>query len=57
MDKLVRKLGIEKIKDMNTSFDEIYDEYKLKAKKDGYNGKLLFQKEKGKIIIFVELED
>jgi len=56
MGELVRKLGIEKVKDFKENFDEICDRYQSKATKEGYNGELLFKKEKGKMIIFVKLE-
>jgi len=56
MDKLVRKLGTEKLKHFITSFDEVVDKYRVKAKDEGYEGKLKFNKEKGKIVVFVELE-
>ncbi len=57
MGDLVRKLGIEKVKDFNENFDEICDRYQSKAIKEGYYGDLLFKKEKGKMIIFVTLEE
>jgi hypothetical protein len=57
MGELVRKLGTESLKDFKERFDEICDEYQAKAKKQGYNGKLLFKKEHGKMIIFVSLEE
>jgi hypothetical protein len=56
MEKLVRKLGTEKLKSFIASFDEVVNKYKAKAIKDGYNGKLKFTKEKGKVVVFVELE-
>lgn len=57
MGELVRKLGTESLKDFKERFDEICDEYQAKAKEQGYNGDLLFKKEKGKMIIFVSLEE
>jgi len=54
---LVRKLGIEKLKHFITSFDEVVGEYKIKAERDGYFGKLKFIKGKGKVEVFVELEE
>lgn len=51
----VRKLGVEKIKDFNSDFDKYYDKYKKKAIEGGYDGGLKFNKEKGKVIIFVEI--
>jgi len=57
MGNLVRKLGTEKLKHFIASFDEVVDKYKAKAKNEGYNGKLKFNKEKGKVVVFVELEE
>ena len=54
---LVRKLGTEKLKHFISSFDEVVTKYKDKAELEGYNGKLKFNKEKGKVVIFVELEE
>lgn len=56
MEKLVRKLGTEKLKHFITSFDEVVDKYEAKAIEEGYQGKLKFNKEKGKVVVFVELE-
>lgn len=56
MEKLVRKLGTEKLKHFIASFDEVVKGYRDKANKEGYFGKLKFNKEKGKIVVFVELE-
>jgi hypothetical protein len=55
MDKLVRKLGMESLKDFKENFDDICDEYQTKAKEQGYNGELLFKKEKGNMVIFVTI--
>lgn len=57
MGELVRKLGTEKLKHFIASFDEVVDKYETKAINDGYNGKLKFSKEKGKVVVFVELEE
>lgn len=57
MGDLVRKLGTESLKDFKEKFDEICDKYQTKAKEQGYNGDLLFKKERGKMIIFVSLEE
>lgn len=57
MGTYVRKLGTEKQKEIDTNFDAIFDKYKKKAESEGYFGDLKFSKEKGKIVIFVELED
>jgi hypothetical protein len=53
MNERLRRLGVEKIKKFNDNFDDLYDEYKKKAVDGGYNGELKFEKERGKIIIFV----
>ena len=57
MEKLVRTLGTEKLKRFIASFDEVYDQYRDKADKAGYFGKLKFMKEKGKIVVFVEIKE
>jgi hypothetical protein len=56
MEKLVRKLGSEKLKDFIGHFDLIVDKYRQIANASGYQGKLKFNKEKGKVVVFVELE-
>lgn len=56
MEKYVRKLGIENLKDFKENFDEICDRYQRKAIKEGYYGDLIFKKEHGKMIIFVTLD-
>ena len=57
MGDLVRKLGVESLKDFKDRFDEICDKYQIKAKEQGYNGNLLFKKERGKMVIFVSLDE
>lgn len=57
MGTYVKKLGTEKQKDVDTDFDAIFDKYKNKAESEGYFGDLKFQKERGKIVVFVELLD
>jgi hypothetical protein len=56
MEKRVRKLGTEKQTDFDKNFDEYIDKYKSKAKEQGYEGKLKFTKERGRVVIFVELD-
>ena len=56
MEELVRPLGKVKEKKFKENFDEIVDEYKIKAKELGYNGDLRFKKEKGNIVIFVTID-
>jgi len=53
--ELVRRLGSEKLKDFKNNFDEVVDKYKEIAKTTGYDGELMFKKEKGKMVIFVKL--
>jgi hypothetical protein len=50
-----KKLGSEKQKDVNTNFDSIYEKYRLKALKEGFSGEIKFVKERGRVIIFVEI--
>jgi len=47
------KLGIEKVKNLNKDFDNLYEKYKKKAIDDGYTGELKFIKEHGKVLIYV----
>jgi len=56
MEKLVRKLGSEKLKDFKEYFDLIVEKYRTIANATGYQGKLKFKTEKGKVVVFVELE-
>lgn len=56
MGDLVRKLGTEKMKDFIDNFDMIADKYRQIADASGYKGKLVFKKEHGKMVIFVELD-
>lgn len=49
----VRRIGIEKIKNMNNDFDNLYEKYKKKAIEMGYEGDLKYVKSHGKIEIFV----
>lgn len=56
-DKLVRKLGSVKEKDFLDNFDQIIDKYRTIATATGYNGDLLFKKEHGQMIIFVQLDN
>jgi hypothetical protein len=57
MGDLVRRLGSEKLKDFTNDFDLIVDKYRIIADASGYHGVLKFNKEHGKIIVFVELEE
>ncbi len=53
--KLVRTLGSEKVKDFTENFDKMIDKYRQIATASGYSGELKFSKEKGRIVIFVEI--
>lgn len=55
MEELVRTLGTVKASELKKDFDNIFDKYKDKAKKMGYNGNLKFKKDGGKITIFVTI--
>lgn len=55
MEELVRTLGIVKASEFKKDFDKICDEYNAKAKEMGYNGNLKFEKNGGKITIFVTI--
>ena len=56
MSDLVRKLGIEKVKDFKENFDLIADKYRKIADATGYKGDLIFKKEHGKMIVFVKID-
>lgn len=47
---------MESIKDFKERFDEICDQYQTKAISQGYDGDLIFKKEKGKMVVFVTVE-
>jgi hypothetical protein len=49
----VRQIGSEKKKYFEENFDEVLEKYMNKAADMGYESKLKFKKEKGKVIIFV----
>jgi len=55
MEERVRKLGVEKEKELKKDFDALYDKYKKKAEKEGYDGEIKFSREKGKVVFFVVL--
>jgi hypothetical protein len=55
--RTVRKLGSEKLTYFKDNFDKVVDDYKVKAEDEGYYGELLFNKEKGRMVIFVTLEE
>jgi hypothetical protein len=51
----LHRIGTEKIKVFENNFDKVYDFYKHKAISSGYWGDLKFIKERGKVIIYVEI--
>jgi len=55
MEERVRKLGVEKEKEVKKDFDAIYDKYKKKAEEEGYDGEIKMSREKGKVVFFVVL--
>lgn len=57
MSELLKKLGIEKEKVFNKDFDYFYDLYKQKALDYGRKGDLKFIRERGKIIIYVVINE
>lgn len=57
MGVLVRRLGSEKLKDFIKDFDLIADKYRQIANASGYKGALKFNKEKGRMVISVELDN
>ena len=56
MKEYVRKIGSEKKDKFQKEFDTLVENYTLKAKEMGYEGKLKFKIEKGMVIIFVVIE-
>ena len=56
METLVRSIGKVKVKRFEDEFDFIIDEFRSKAIRLGYTGELKFKKEKGYMIIFVEIK-
>ena len=47
------KIGTEKVRDFEKSFDIIYDKYVDKARSMGYSGELRIIKEHSKILIYI----
>jgi len=54
-EERLRKLGIEKIKDLNKDFDKFYEAYKKKAEEAKCFGELRFKKQHGRVFIYVVL--
>jgi hypothetical protein len=57
MGELLKRLGIEKEKVFNKDFDYFYDLYKQKALDIGRKGELRFIKERGKVVIYVVMDE
>lgn len=57
MNKYLRKIGIEKKKDLDMSFDYFYDFYKDRAESNGYLGDLKFIKDRSRILIYVTIDN
>ena len=55
MKERLKKLGIEKAKNLTKDFDNLYEVYKKKAVEAGYFGELRFIKEHGRVFIYVVL--
>jgi hypothetical protein len=55
MEKIVRKLGVEKLKFFKEDFDKIIDKYRMIANAHGYHGELVFKREHGMMVIFVSI--
>lgn len=51
-----RKLGVEKQTDFTKKFDHYIEKYKNKAEELDLKGDLKFIKERGKVIIYVQLD-
>jgi hypothetical protein len=56
MSGLLKRLGVEKEKVFVKDFDYFYDLYKQKALDQGRKGELRFIKERGKVIVYVEID-
>lgn len=52
-DERLKKLGVEKAKNLNANFDNLYETYKKKAYDLGYTGEIKFIREHGKVFIYV----
>jgi len=50
-----KRLGSVKEKEFIADFDSIYEKFRQKALKSGYTGEIKFLKERGRVIIFVEI--
>lgn len=54
-EERLKKLGIEKAKELNADFDNMYEIYKKKALEAGCEGELKFINEHGRVFIYVVL--
>lgn len=57
IEERLKKIGQVKAKAMQYDFDSIYEKYKEKADKLGYEGELEFIKEHGNVLIYIKLFD
>ena len=56
-EKLYKRLGTVTPKELERDFNMIYESYKHIAIKAGCTGDLKFVKERGKVIIYVPIQD
>lgn len=56
-EQLYKRLGTVTPKDLERDFNMIYESYKNIAIKAGCTGDLKFVKERGKVIIYVPIQD
>lgn len=54
-EERLKKLGIEKVKDLNKDFDNLYEKYKKRALEAGCEGEIKFIREHGRVFIYVVL--
>ena len=57
MSELLKRLGVEKEKAFSKDFDYFCDLYRQKALDQGRKGELRFIKERGKVIVYVVMEE
>ena len=54
-EKRYKRLGVVKQKDLDANFDSVYDKYKNMALELELKGDLKFVKERGKVIIYIDI--
>lgn len=52
-EERLKKLGIEKVKVLNSDFDNLYEKYKKRALEAGCEGEIKFIREHGRVFIYV----